>query len=87
MSSSEIASQLPNPHAGHHIVGRLDRLLYLLATHSVLTCSSNKVDDNGRTERLYALSPTGKYLLPDKDGASYASVSNIAYHPANMKVR
>ncbi|KAI9119946.1 hypothetical protein K1719_008915 [Acacia pycnantha] len=88
MSPSEIASQLPNPHAaGDDIAGRLDRLLCLLATHSLLTCSSNKVDEDGRIERLYALSPTGKYMLPDEDGVSYASISNLRYHPAYIKVR
>ncbi|KAI9120015.1 hypothetical protein K1719_008984 [Acacia pycnantha] len=88
MSPSEIASQLPNPHArGNNTVDRLDRLLRLLATHSILTCSSNKVDDDdSRIERLYALSSTGKYLSPDEHGASYASLSNLTYHPAYMKV-
>ncbi|XP_028782863.1 isoliquiritigenin 2'-O-methyltransferase-like [Neltuma alba] len=84
MSPSEVASKLPNPHAD--TARRLDRLLCLLASHSVLTCSSKKLDD-GTTERLYALSPTGKYLVPDEDGVSYASVSLLSYHPAYIKVR
>ncbi|XP_054781658.1 isoliquiritigenin 2'-O-methyltransferase-like [Prosopis cineraria] len=85
MSPSEIASGLPNPHAD--TVRRLDRLLCLLASHSVLTSSSRKVDEDGRIERLYALSPIGKYMFPDEDGVSYASVSRLSYHPAYIKVR
>ncbi|XP_054781969.1 isoliquiritigenin 2'-O-methyltransferase-like [Prosopis cineraria] len=85
MSPSEIASKLPNAHAD--TVRRLDRLLCLLASHSVLTCSSRKVDEDGRIERLYDLSPTDKYMFPDEDGVSYASVSRLSYHPAYIKVR
>ncbi|KAK4255959.1 hypothetical protein QN277_008883 [Acacia crassicarpa] len=85
MSPTEIASKLPNPR--DNMAGRLDRLLFLLASHSVLTCSSsNKVDDDGRTERLYALSPAGKYMFPNEVEASYASVSNLCNHPAYVKV-
>ena len=85
MSPSEIASKLPNPHDS--TARRLDRLLFLLACHSVLTCSSsNHVDDDGRVERLYSLSPVGKYMFPNEVGASYASISNLFNHPAYMKV-
>ncbi|KAK4280173.1 hypothetical protein QN277_011831 [Acacia crassicarpa] len=85
MSPSEIASQLPNPNAD--TVRRLDRLLFLLTTHSVLTCSSSKKLDDGSNERLFALSPTGKYMFPDEDGVSYASISKLSYHPTYVKVR
>ncbi|KAI9098371.1 hypothetical protein K1719_024996 [Acacia pycnantha] len=85
MSPSEIASQLPNPHAD--TVRRLDRLLFLLTTHSVLTCSSSMKLDDGSNERLFALSPTGKYMFPDEDGVSYASLSKLNYHPTYVKVR
>lgn len=86
MSPSEIASHLPNAHAD--TVRRLDRLLFLLATHSVLTCfSSNKLHDDGSTERLYALSPTGRYMFPDEDRTSYASISQLNYHPTFARVR
>lgn len=89
MSPSEIASKLSNPQADS--VRRLDRVLFLLASYSLLTYSSNKVHhQDGTVERLYALSPTGKCLLTtrdgDDDGASYAALSKLCCHPTFVKV-
>ncbi|XP_028760806.1 isoliquiritigenin 2'-O-methyltransferase-like [Neltuma alba] len=58
MSPSGIASKLENPYAG--MTRRLDRMLFLLSNYSLLTCSSNKLDQHGRMERFYALSRSGK---------------------------
>ncbi|KAK9098006.1 hypothetical protein Syun_025051 [Stephania yunnanensis] len=77
LSPSHIASQLPNnknPNA--HIF--LDRMLRFLASYSVLTCTTNNnvnVSSSGsvEVERLYGLTPTCKYFVKNKDGASLAT--------------
>lgn len=66
LSASQIVSQMPckNPTEAANM---LDRMLYLLATYSLLTCSVNNVE-----QRLYGLSPVAKFFVhdDDEDGAS-----------------
>ncbi|XP_068634159.1 caffeic acid 3-O-methyltransferase-like [Aristolochia californica] len=66
LSPSEIASQLPtqNPEAST----MLDRILRLLASYSVLTCSL--IDVPGGVERRYGLAPVCKFLVKNQDGVS-----------------
>ncbi|XP_068650128.1 caffeic acid 3-O-methyltransferase 1-like [Aristolochia californica] len=66
LSTSEISSQLPtqNPEAAT----MLDRILRLLASYSVLTCSL--VDAPGGIERQYGLAPVCKFLVKNEDGVS-----------------
>ncbi|KAG9455446.1 hypothetical protein H6P81_008350 [Aristolochia fimbriata] len=67
LSPSEIASQLPtrNPEAP----AMLDRILRLLASYSVLTCSLVDVPD-GAVQRRYGLAPVCKFLVKNRDGVS-----------------
>ncbi|XP_077245598.1 caffeic acid 3-O-methyltransferase 1-like isoform X2 [Tasmannia lanceolata] len=67
LSPSEIASQLPirNPDAAT----MLDRILRLLASYSILTCSLIRHED-GNLERLYGLAPVCKFLVRNEDGVS-----------------
>ncbi|KAH7519390.1 hypothetical protein FEM48_Zijuj08G0031100 [Ziziphus jujuba var. spinosa] len=67
LSSSDIAAQMPikNPEAPI----MLDRILRLLASHSLLSCSV-VADDNGSFERLYSLAPASKFFVTNKDGVS-----------------
>ncbi|KAF6143841.1 hypothetical protein GIB67_009822 [Kingdonia uniflora] len=65
ISPSEIASKLPttkNPEA--HVM--LDRMLRLLASYKVLTCTMHTLED-GHVERLYGLAPfvSSWYYLKD----------------------
>lgn len=83
MSSSEIVSKLPNPHAG--MVHRLDRMLVLLASYSLLTCSL-KVEQDGKIERLYGLSHVGEYLISDEDGTFCVRLFKLYCHPVFMKI-
>ncbi|XP_049411269.1 caffeic acid 3-O-methyltransferase-like [Solanum stenotomum] len=65
LSSSQIVSKMAcnNPIDAANM---LDRMLYLLATYSLLTCSINN-----NNVRLYGLSPVGKMFVSDnEDGAS-----------------
>ncbi|XP_077248345.1 caffeic acid 3-O-methyltransferase-like isoform X1 [Tasmannia lanceolata] len=65
LSPSQIVSQLPtqNPDAPT----MLDRILRLLASYSILTCSVI-TDENGQIERLYGLAPVCKFLLQNQHG-------------------
>ena len=68
-SASEIASHLPtnNPDAPF----MLDRVLYLLSTHSVLSCSA--IDgDGGYFRRMYSITPVSKYFVRNQDGVSFS---------------
>ncbi|KAK9130292.1 hypothetical protein Sjap_010779 [Stephania japonica] len=68
LSASEIASQLSNnKNPDAHII--LDRLLRFLASHSVLTCITQEIN-NTNNERLYGLAPVCKYFIKNEDGAS-----------------
>ncbi|KAG4171943.1 hypothetical protein ERO13_A12G242300v2 [Gossypium hirsutum] len=63
LSPSQIASQLPsqgNPKAPLF----LDRLLRLLASHSILTFSLVTKHQDGQVDRLYGLTPVAKHFIP-----------------------
>ncbi|KAK8469260.1 hypothetical protein PHAVU_005G032300 [Phaseolus vulgaris] len=76
--SSEIASQLPFQHK--KLPQRLDRMLSLLASHSLLTCST-RANQDGKLQRLFQLSPSGKYFLNAEATASLAFFSKFMSHP------
>lgn len=67
LSSAEIASQLPTKNQDAPVI--LDRILRLLATHSILTCNLVAYKD-GDVQRLYGLAPVGKYFVQNEDGVS-----------------
>ncbi|KAF6157512.1 hypothetical protein GIB67_004450 [Kingdonia uniflora] len=69
LSPSVIASHFPtnNPNTPNMI----DRVLYLLSSYSLLTCSIVARDD-GKVERLYGLAPICKFLVQNDDGMSYS---------------
>lgn len=60
LSSAEIASKMPTRSNANAAVA-LDRMLRLLASHSVLTCSVVEGAE-GRMERLYGHAPVCKLL-------------------------
>lgn len=69
LSAIQIGSQLPaqNPDAP----ALLDRMLQLLASYSILSCSVVDRDD-GRVEGLYGLEPVCKFLVKNQDNVSIA---------------
>ncbi|KAK9098097.1 hypothetical protein Syun_025142 [Stephania yunnanensis] len=74
LSASEIASQLPNnKNPDANVI--LDRLLRLLASHSVLACITreNNINNGDDVERLYGLTPVCKYFIKNEEGASLTS--------------
>lgn len=73
LSPVEIASYLPtqNPEAP----AILDRLLRLLATHSILKCTlvkSSTTNHDDPPTRTYGLTPVSKYFVRNQDGPSVA---------------
>ncbi|KAK1273931.1 Caffeic acid 3-O-methyltransferase [Acorus gramineus] len=71
LSPSEVASKLPTTNPEAPVM--LDRILRLLASYSVLTCSVVDGED-GKVKRLYGLAPVAKYLTKNEDGVSMAPV-------------
>lgn len=69
LSASEIVSHIPNcknPDAAT----MLDRMLYVLASYSLLDCSVDEEGNRGAMERRYGLSGVGKFFVRDEVGAS-----------------
>ncbi|RDX78422.1 hypothetical protein CR513_41305, partial [Mucuna pruriens] len=83
MSPLEIASKLlPTQQHYSGLPNRLDRFLRLLASYSLLSVST-RANDDGSTERLYGISPTGKYFVSDQSAHGYlASFTKFMCHPA-----
>ncbi|KEH40859.1 caffeic acid O-methyltransferase [Medicago truncatula] len=75
-SASEIASELPNQHP--ELAERLERMLTVLASYSLLTCSI-RINEDGNKERVYALSSIGQYFALDKDGGSLRPLSALIH--------
>ncbi|XP_054813612.1 isoliquiritigenin 2'-O-methyltransferase-like [Prosopis cineraria] len=79
VSASEVASKLPSSSQHKDLAFRIDRLLRLLASHSLLNCSVCEKED-GDTERLYSISPVGKYFVSHGDDDSgYLTLSFICH--------
>lgn len=74
LSAAEIAVQMPT--SNHDAAMMVDRILRLLASHSVLNCSVVAADDDDDDEssdsfkRLYGLGPVSKYFVTNEDGVS-----------------
>ncbi|KOM35771.1 hypothetical protein LR48_Vigan02g192100 [Vigna angularis] len=79
MSSHEIASKLPNQHPD--LPDRLDRMLRLLASYSVLT-TSTRTTQHGATETVYGLSQIGQYYAPEATRGYFASFASFLSCPA-----
>ncbi|KAL6123001.1 hypothetical protein ACLB2K_075524 [Fragaria x ananassa] len=71
LSPSDLASQLPTKNPEAPVM--LDRMLRLLASYSILTCSLRTLPD-GKVERLYCLGPVCKFLTKNEDGVSIAAL-------------
>ncbi|KAJ0968591.1 hypothetical protein J5N97_025508 [Dioscorea zingiberensis] len=74
LSPADIAAQLPsssNPHAST----MLDRILRLLASYSILTCSLSTHPSTGAVLRRYGAAPVLKYLTKNEDGVSMAPLA------------
>ncbi|XP_038726206.1 caffeic acid 3-O-methyltransferase-like isoform X2 [Tripterygium wilfordii] len=76
LSPSEIASQMPTKNPDAPLM--LDKILMLLATHSVFTCSVVNDDDHGSSpQRLYSLTPVAKFFVCNEDGVSLGPLTSL----------
>ncbi|KAK1431451.1 hypothetical protein QVD17_07910 [Tagetes erecta] len=66
LSSHDIASRLSTSNLD--APDMLDRMLRLLATNSIVTCTERI--QGSRRVRLYGLTPVAKYFIPNEDEAS-----------------
>ncbi|KAF7843752.1 Caffeic acid 3-O-methyltransferase [Senna tora] len=90
LSAEEIASRLSleNPEAP----SMLDRILFLLATHSVLRCSVVGVggDEDGRNKggfrRLYGLAPAARFFVRDVNGVSLSPFIELLQHKVSLDI-
>ncbi|CAI8587147.1 unnamed protein product [Vicia faba] len=77
LSSSQIASQIPSIKNPDDAPSMLDRLLRLLVSYKILTCSIQHQSGDSNEERLYGLHPLAKYFVKsnneDAHGASMSS--------------
>ncbi|KAG4910704.1 hypothetical protein JHK87_056820 [Glycine soja] len=83
MSSHEIASKLPTQHPD--LPNRLDRMLRLLASYSLLT-TSTRTTHHGATETVYGLSQVGQYFVPDGTRGYLASFTAFVCYPPLLQV-
>ncbi|KAK3429592.1 hypothetical protein EUGRSUZ_E01092 [Eucalyptus grandis] len=73
LSPSQIASKIParnNPEAGD----MLDKMLSLLATHSILSVSLGKDGPGDGGCRVYGLAPVAEYFLRNREGGSLSDL-------------
>ncbi|KAI3431943.1 uncharacterized protein J3R85_007826 [Psidium guajava] len=84
VSASEVASQLTTQSS--EADPKLDRMLRLLASHSLLSCEVRERDGGLAVERLYGLTPAARYFLKGEDEGSLASLLELSFHPASLPV-
>ena len=80
---SQIVAHLPtkNPNAAT----MLDRILRMLACHSVLGCSV-VVDDFRSFQRLYSLSPVSKHFVRNEDGVVGSLIGPVSGRDLHKKL-
>ncbi|CAL5191161.1 unnamed protein product [Lathyrus oleraceus] len=84
MSAIEIASKLPAQHSD--LPNRLERMLYMLASYSLLSVSSCTNDDGSKV-RVYGVTRSGKYFVNDEnDGGYLGSFTSFMCHRALLGV-
>ncbi|GMH18300.1 hypothetical protein Nepgr_020141 [Nepenthes gracilis] len=74
LSPVEITAELPTSNPNASVI--LDRMLRLLASYSIITCSIQMLPD-GSIERLYGLTPVCEFLTKNGDGVSLAALSLV----------
>ncbi|KAM1819283.1 hypothetical protein ACFX15_000900 [Malus domestica] len=71
LSSSEIAAHIGSGTRNSEAPMMLDRILRLLASHSILSCSAVANEEDGSdSQRLYSLGPVSNYFVTNEDGVS-----------------
>ncbi|KAL5980974.1 hypothetical protein ACLOJK_028894 [Asimina triloba] len=82
LSPAEIAAHITTKNAAAPVM--LDRILRLLASYSILTCT-HRILENGQLERVYGLAPICKFLVRNEEGASMAPLLDFVHHEVFME--
>ncbi|KAK1431450.1 hypothetical protein QVD17_07909 [Tagetes erecta] len=75
LSGHDIASRLSIHN--QDAPGMLDRMLRLLASHSIVTCTEGVHEL--RHVRVYGLTPVAKYFIPNEDGVSLGPLMELSH--------
>ncbi|KAL8233218.1 hypothetical protein R6Q57_002996 [Mikania cordata] len=81
LSAHDIASRLSIPN--QDAADMIDRMLRLLASHSIVTCTEGVHDS--KPVRVYGLTPVAKYFIPNEDGASLGPLIQLAQDKVFIK--
>ncbi|KAG7974055.1 hypothetical protein I3843_06G028400 [Carya illinoinensis] len=89
LSPHAIAAQLPirNNNPDHAPAVLLDRMLYLLASYNILSCSVETLEDGGGVQRRYGLTPAGSCFVRNEVRGSMAPLSLLTRHQTIMDMR
>ncbi|XP_039137268.1 caffeic acid 3-O-methyltransferase-like [Dioscorea cayenensis subsp. rotundata] len=68
LSPEEIASKIQTSNPDAHEM--LDRMLWFLAAHKVMTCEVLVGEEEGKSKRRYGLGPVCKFFTKDENGVS-----------------
>ncbi|KAK1427730.1 hypothetical protein QVD17_16424 [Tagetes erecta] len=81
LSAHEIASRLSISNA--EAPNKLDRMLQLLASYSVVTCTQENREF--KPVRVYGLASVAKHFIQNEDGASFASLMDLEQDEVSIK--
>lgn len=73
LSAHEIATRLSI--SNQNAPAMIDRMLWLLATHSVVACTER--DHDLKLVRVYGLTPVAKYFIPNEDEVSLGAFMEL----------
>ncbi|XP_076938346.1 caffeic acid 3-O-methyltransferase-like [Bidens hawaiensis] len=81
LSAQEIAIRLSV--SNDDAPNKLDRMLQLLASYSVVTCT--QVEHDSKPVRAYGLAPVAKHFIPNEDGASLSPMMDLLQDQVTIK--
>ncbi|KAL8226062.1 hypothetical protein R6Q57_018619 [Mikania cordata] len=81
LSAHEIATRLSI--SNHDAPDKLDRMLQLLASHSVVICTQE--DHESKPIRVYGLAPVAKHFIQNDDGVSFGPMMDLQQDEVTVK--
>ncbi|KAL9251045.1 Caffeic acid 3-O-methyltransferase-like protein [Drosera capensis] len=87
LSAAEVAAKLKSMNTEAATI--IDRMLRLLASHSLLQSFPRKGkdgDDQDVVERVYGIAPAGRFFVKSQDDGSLATILLLGCHPVTWEV-
>ncbi|KAK9073580.1 hypothetical protein SSX86_007904 [Deinandra increscens subsp. villosa] len=81
LSAHEIAARLSI--SNDEAPDKLDRMLQLLASYSVVTCTQG--EHKSKPIRVYGLAPVAKHFIPNEDGVSFGPMMDLQQDEVALK--